>query len=256
MENFVTKNIIQLVIPFETVYTSCFLVSTPEGTALLDCATTKQDVDHRILPTLTKHGLVPDLIFVSHSHGDHMGGLPFLAEAFPKATLVMRRRDRAEQYPSSRCLIPEDGTLLLECLRVLALPGHSPDSAALLDERSNTLFSFDCLQAQGLDRFGTGLNNIADYISSINRIKSKDIDKIVASHRYEPLGTEIIEKQDIPRFLDICLADIDEILAFTRQFPTATEEEIAKRFNADHPSHPLIGKGTIGAARRHIQAIE
>ncbi len=53
---------------------SCYIVEHGGGRFLLDCGPA-------ILPALKKAGISPNSfshIFVSHLHGDHMGGLPFL----------------------------------------------------------------------------------------------------------------------------------------------------------------------------------
>ena len=53
---------------------AAYLIRNPECTLLLDCGAT-------ILASLNKHSLSAepiDAIFLSHIHGDHFGGLPFL----------------------------------------------------------------------------------------------------------------------------------------------------------------------------------
>jgi ribonuclease BN (tRNA processing enzyme) len=53
---------------------AAYLVSSRAGTYLVDCAPT-------LLPALKRHGLSAepiDAVFLSHLHGDHFGGLPFL----------------------------------------------------------------------------------------------------------------------------------------------------------------------------------
>lgn len=53
---------------------SCYLVEGENTTALVDCGAT-------VLPALKRSGFDPDqidLVLISHLHGDHFGGLPFL----------------------------------------------------------------------------------------------------------------------------------------------------------------------------------
>ena len=53
---------------------AAYLVESPEGSLLLDCGST-------VLASLKRHNLPPesiDVIFLSHFHGDHFAGLPFL----------------------------------------------------------------------------------------------------------------------------------------------------------------------------------
>ena len=51
-----TEYIYRLKIPFETVYTSVFLIKSTSGVFLVDCATTEGDVDNVILPALSALG--------------------------------------------------------------------------------------------------------------------------------------------------------------------------------------------------------
>src|SRR5215216_6511272 len=55
-------------------FQACLSVRAPEGHALLDCGATS-------LVALKRLGLDPgsiDVVLVTHLHGDHFGGLPFL----------------------------------------------------------------------------------------------------------------------------------------------------------------------------------
>ena len=64
---------------------TCFHLRTSRTQALIDCGATS-------LAALRRHGLNPndlDLILLSHLHGDHFGGLPFLLIS---ARLADRRR--------------------------------------------------------------------------------------------------------------------------------------------------------------------
>ena len=46
--------IYRLRVPFAAIYTSVFLIESDEGDVLVDCATTSDDVDLRIIPALEK----------------------------------------------------------------------------------------------------------------------------------------------------------------------------------------------------------
>jgi ribonuclease BN (tRNA processing enzyme) len=55
-------------------FNTCFLLETAKGTLLIDCGATT-------LVALKAHGIDPDRIdgiVLSHLHGDHFGGIPFL----------------------------------------------------------------------------------------------------------------------------------------------------------------------------------
>ena len=73
-----TDGIYRLKIPFDTVYTSVFLIETDKDDILVDCASNARDVDEFIVPALENMGKkMADIkaIVLTHRHGDHAGGL-------------------------------------------------------------------------------------------------------------------------------------------------------------------------------------
>ncbi len=252
MKEDVAKNIVRLRIPFEKIYTSAFIVTTNEGVALLDCGMTLTDVTEHIVPALSEMDVAPDVIIASHNHDDHMGGMPHLAELYPHAKLAMVSEKCAERYSVERRQLLQDGDLLLGCLRVLHMPAHAGDAIAILDERTNTLLSFDCLQVEGVDRFGTSLGNIAEYINSISRIEKENIENLVASHKYHPVGSIARGKKDITRYLAACRKDIDLLCDFAAAHPDLDIVGLFMLFKETHPTHPPVPRRTFEAVRKYL----
>jgi glyoxylase-like metal-dependent hydrolase (beta-lactamase superfamily II) len=78
-------NIYRLKIPFESVYTSVFLIREGNKNILVDCATTADDVNGYIIPALEEIGLtIKDINFlvITHPHSDHAGGKARLLEYY------------------------------------------------------------------------------------------------------------------------------------------------------------------------------
>ena len=65
-----------------------------------------------------------------------------MTKAAPQAVVVSGNPDLKEAY-GDRVLVPEDGMLLLNRFQVVTIPGHTADSAALLDTQINTLITGD-----------------------------------------------------------------------------------------------------------------
>lgn len=198
----IDEGLFRVLIPFEELTTTVYIVISGVGTAIIDSATYPSDVDRYILPALREAGVDEDKVkylLASHWHGDHAGGMRRLAEAFPEARVCAFD---ATQLEGTVAL--SDGDVLLNCLKVLHLPGHTKDSVGLLDTRSNTLLSGDCLQLKGIGKYRNGVGYPEDYIASVNRLKAMSLRRIIASHEYDPYGS-IAEGDGVERYLDGCI---------------------------------------------------
>lgn len=74
-------------------------------------------------------------------------------------------------------------------LRIITVPGHSPDSLCLHDEETGWLFAGDFLLASGMtsalldhDEKGQLLNPIAQYMTSIQKLQQLQISQVFAGH--------------------------------------------------------------------------
>lgn len=174
MEGFIKEigEIYRLKVPFDTVYTSVFLIRTENGAILVDCATTAQDVEQYILPALEKAGVAPQqltAIILTHSHDDHAGGLQRLLAAAPQlrvVTEVCGLGGGIETYP---------------------MPGHTKDCIGILDLHTHTLLSGDGLQGAGVDKYRCYVEDKTAYRGSIGRVRNDArVENILFSHEYEP----------------------------------------------------------------------
>lgn len=127
-----------------------------------------------IADLIRRHGWKPIAVLLTHSHWDHILGLPGLLASFPSLPVFVHPDDAAFLGPegSQRLLslalsldpsqaaipqrlwdsIPEptgtynDGDVIEQCvLRVIHTPGHSPGSVSLYQSREGLLFSGDTL---------------------------------------------------------------------------------------------------------------
>lgn len=149
-----------------------FLIKTPKSTILVDTASSNNDVDLYILPALKqmKYELRHiDMLIITHSHGDHAGGIKRIAELAPNIELVT------------------DARRLTSDISTYCLSGHTEDCIGVLDERTGTLISGDGLQGAGIGKYRCLLENKNAYIETIEKIKNdKKIENILFSHAYEP----------------------------------------------------------------------
>ena len=180
-----TEDIYRLTIPFNTVYTSVFLIKSPSGAVLVDCGSTREDVDEYIVPALFEIGyslLEITAIALTHMHSDHAGGLSRILELAPNITVIR-----------SVCT-------LSDMLFTYPMRGHTEDCIGVFDLRSHTLISGDGLQGAGVDKYRCYLKDPVAYFETLERIgKDKRIENILFSHAYEPwncdhaFGREAVE---------------------------------------------------------------
>lgn len=234
-----TERIWRLQVPFEDLYTAVFLLRTAAGDLLADTATTESDVRERILPALRAGGFAPKGIFISHRHGDHAGGLPYLAAALPHATLHMADPTGLPAHLASRTHRVHEGTPLGAGIAARCLPGHTADMTGLYDEVSGTLLSFDGLQLFGVGRYGTAVEDLPAYLATLSRLKQAAPAAIIASHEYVDLGAVAVGHAAVARYLDRCRAAMVALSDFARQSGLSDPRAIAARYRAQVARPPV-----------------
>ena len=174
MEGFYREigEIYRLKVPFDTLYTSVFLVKSDIGAVLVDCATTAEDVEQYILPALEAMGIAPGelaALVLTHSHDDHAGGLARMLEAAPNLRVV------------------REVCALGGGLSTYPMGGHLPECIGLMDARAATLISADGLQGAGVDKYRCYVEDKAAYLDTVNRIAHDEgVENLLFSHAYEP----------------------------------------------------------------------
>ena len=172
------EGVLRLKVPFERIDTSVFLIEA-DAPILVDCATTAEDVDGVILPALKARGYTLShlkTLVLTHSHGDHAGGLARVLELVPEIEVV------------------RDVRRLCEGISTYPLAGHTADSIGVLDEVHHTLLSGDGLQGAGVDQYRCSIKLPEEYLKTLKRIQADGrIERILFSHAYEPWNRNRIE---------------------------------------------------------------
>lgn len=199
-----TPDLFRVLIPFEEVTTTVYIVVLEAGTVIVDSATYPSDVDGYILPALRSIGVAADSVrclALTHTHSDHAGGIARLSECFPWADV---RAVSEPMLSNAKPLL--DGEVLLGGLQTVFLPGHTPCSMGFLHLPSRTLLSGDCLQLAGVGKYRNGIMDPQRYIASAERLLGMDIERIVAAHEYDPLGSIANGRAEVERYLRACIA--------------------------------------------------
>jgi glyoxylase-like metal-dependent hydrolase (beta-lactamase superfamily II) len=146
---------------------NAYLVREEDGFTLVD---TGLSATGKALVAAIRAMAVPVArIALTHAHGDHVGGLDRVHEAFPDGEVVISARD-ARALAGDMSLNPDEPqgklrgsyvtvktqpTRVLNpgdrvgSLEVVAAPGHTPGQVAFLDTRDRTLIAGDAFQTRG-----------------------------------------------------------------------------------------------------------
>ena len=256
----IAKSIYRLTTTYKDIYTTVFVIKTPAGSLLFDTASYREDVENTILPALEELGIRGEdlrYIVLSHTHGDHAGGLQWVAEAFPGARILSRDPAlKGSRGDAVRC--PEDGEVLLDTLRIVAVPGHSADSLCLLDTATKTLISGDSLQLYGIYGSGSWGANVglpAEHLRALEKLRKLEIRRIAASHEYHPCGHMAEGEEAVRAYLDACREALYKILDYIRSCPETDSEALAAGYN-ERSGLPTVAPRIFSAVRIAAEAGE
>lgn len=245
------ENIFYFEVPYEDVFVNIYVIKYDDKAILFDAAATDFDVNTYILPALSALNVDENVlshVFISHNHGDHSGGLSLIAKHFPNAKIISRCEKLSAKF--ANVLRLEDNQPIADCLKLITIPGHTADSAALFDTRSNTLICGDCLQSYGI--YGSGLWYGAiglpkEHFEAINKLRLLNIENILTAHDYHPVGVISKGKNNVLLRLDTCIGALDRICAFIKQNPQLNDEQIANLANSQ--DFPKVSPHVVCALR-------
>ena len=253
----INENIHKITTPYKDIFTTVCTVKTNEGVLLFDAASFDEDVENYIIPMLCELGIAREdvkYIFISHNHTDHAGALKKLLEVLPHVTVLSRSQTLREMYADYEFITPEDGDMVLSELKVVTIPGHTEDSMALLDTRTNTLITGDCLQVYGIfgsQDWGSNISYPAEYLEAIEKVRALQVDEIYTAHDYHPCGVSASGKEGVSFLLDSCIAPIMRVKNLILENASKSDMEIRELYNS-LKDVPPIKKGVVVAARKAL----
>lgn len=254
----IDENIVRLTIPYKDIFTTVYVVKSPQGVILFDTADNDRDVDEDVVPLLEQLGVGAEelkYIFISHNHRDHAGGLERVLHHFPHACVLTRSDGLREKHPGAIFCAPEDGDELLNGLfRVVTIPGHTADSMALLDTRTKTLITGDCLQLYGI--FGStdwacAIYLPTEHLQAVEKVRGLDVECILTAHDYHPFGFCYRGREAVQQALDACIEPLDEIKSTIVNNPDMDDAAVRQTYNGQG-NRPTVNLRVIAAVRKAV----
>ena len=182
--------------------TNCYVIFDEESKEIM-CIDPAGDVDK--IENLIKNVFKGKLkyIYLTHCHGDHIGGVTELKQACGGKILIHRDDSEGlnDKYINLSGVIdiPEitleadsrvdDGDLIhlgdLE-FRVIHTPGHTKGGSSLYCEKEKCLFSGDTLFCDAIGRCELPTSSTEEMINSLNKIKKLDNNlKVFPGHGHQ-----------------------------------------------------------------------
>ncbi len=231
----VNDGIYRICIPFEGVYTTAFILTNGKDALILDSGATSGDAKNYIVPAVSKTGVSVKYLLTTHDHSDHSGGMNELKKTYPKAMQVQH---------------PKDGDIFFKRFKIISLSGHTEDSIGVLDIKTNTLLTGDCLQMYGVGSWGGNFDNYRQYLDSINRVRNMRLETIITAHDYIPYGYKANGEEEIERLLKISEKAVFELVEFVKDNDMLSDVDTALKFRKEYPELPPIGADKVTNIRK------
>lgn len=135
---------------------------------------------------------LPLTLVITHEHMDHLGGVSLFRDAYiSKLETGCLPASVTPHYVSDGDLFDLGGVVL----EVMALPGHSAGSIALLNRAKGYLLSGDLFESEKI-LLHCPTSDPEQYSASVKRVLSLrgQVTKIYPAHLEYPLGMDLVEK--------------------------------------------------------------
>ncbi|MBO4473334.1 MAG: MBL fold metallo-hydrolase [Clostridiales bacterium] len=165
------------------------LLCGTEKAALIDTGMTSPDAKE-IAEGLTD---LPLLLINTHADPDHISG----NSAFPEFYMSPNEEENYRNFKGQGTILPvKEGDIIDlgdRVLRIIDIPGHTPGSIAILDEKNRVLTSGDTVQDGKIFMFGP-MRDLDKFIESLKHLSEFEdqFDEIYPMHGSFPVSPELI----------------------------------------------------------------
>jgi glyoxylase-like metal-dependent hydrolase (beta-lactamase superfamily II)/8-oxo-dGTP pyrophosphatase MutT (NUDIX family) len=163
-------------------HTNAWLVDLGDATAVVDPGSPwpeeQRKLDER-LATLAAEGRPAREVWLTHGHGDHVGGVAVLAA---RGLTVRAHPAIAPRLPGLALSPLAEGDLLGGRWRVHATPGHARDHVVFLDEATGALLAGDMLSTLSTVVIDPPEGDMAEYQRQLARLASLGVRALYPAH--------------------------------------------------------------------------
>lgn len=230
----IADGLFRLDVPFDHLYTSVFLLDGEHPT-VIDAATTREDVQTRILPALREMGVTDSVgtLLLTHRHGDHSGGAPFLLEALPAWKLGV--------------LSPNQS---LDRVTAIPLGGHTEDSMGYFDTHTGTLMAGDGLQFFGVGKYGCSIVDASLYEATLDRVAALAPNAILPSHDFIGGAACAVGHAEVTALTAAARDAWEQIKSFILAYPLDTDPfAVVRAWKDTYPARPPLPSITVKSVR-------
>jgi len=253
----INDNIHRLTVSYKDIFTTVYTVQSDNGCVLFDAAATDADAENYIIPMLKEVGITAEelkYIFISHNHRDHAGGLARLCREYPNVRILSRSAAIKETY-GERVISPEDNDAFLGCFSAVTVPGHTLDCCTLIDNRTKTYITGDCLQLYGIFGSEDWAANIplpTEYFKALEKLRGLDIAELLMAHDYHPIGYRACGREEVYRTIDSCREPLLKVKQLILENPQLDDAAIRSAYNSSGKI-PTIRERIVAAVRAAVQ---
>ena len=171
-------------------HTNCYIVGSAElividpGSPYAD----QHDVVVAAIESLVAHGARMAEVWLTHHHGDHVGGAQRLAEQYGVAIaahehtahLLAGRVDVTRFISDGDCQVLSGDTP--RTLRALHTPGHAPGHLCFIETATGAAIVGDMLASVGTILIDPSDGDMAQYIASLHRLNQQEARFLLPAH--------------------------------------------------------------------------
>lgn len=254
------ENIYAVTTPYKDIFTTTLVIKTDEGALLFDSASFDADIIDTVLPMLRELNIGREelkCVFISHNHADHAGGLRELLKHFPDITVYSRSETISQRCDTGAHIVRfEDGDELLPMLRAVTVQGHTADSSAVLDCRTGSLITGDCLQLYGIfgsGKWGANINFVAEHLAALDKLSAMDeVVNVYTAHDYHPYGSRYEGREAVLLALEACREPLLLAKRLIDENPDLDDEAIAELYNKEKKL-PTMGAHVVTGIRKYFR---